>query len=120
MAHLIVFVLDCMEECPNILDAWEQAGAPGATILESSGVARMKAALRDDLPPLPSLRDLLSSRETHHRTIFTVVEDDDTLERVIVATQATVGDLSKPNTGILFVVPVTRVLGLVKRHAERK
>jgi hypothetical protein len=33
MAHLVVFVLDDLEQCPQVLDAWDEAGAPGVTIL---------------------------------------------------------------------------------------
>jgi len=47
------------------------------------------------------------------------VEDDATLERVIAATERIVGDLNEPHTGLLFVVPVSRVLGLHKRRQNR-
>jgi nitrogen regulatory protein PII len=112
MPHLVVFVLDNLEQCPQVLDAWDEAGAPGVTILESTGLRRVRAMMRDDMPLFPSLRDLLASRELHHRTLFTVVEDEATLERVIAATERVIGDFTRHHTGLLFVVPVTRVLGL--------
>ena len=118
MAHLLVCVLNNLEQCPDILDAWEAAGAPGVTILESTGLGRVRSAVRDDLPLLPSLRDFLASQELHHRTIFTVIEDEATLERIIAATEQVIGDLSRHHTGLLFVVPVSRVLGLEKRDPE--
>jgi len=55
----------------------------------------------------------------HHRTLFTVVESEETLEQVIAATERVVGDLCGQHTGFLFVVPVTRALGLGKRAQER-
>jgi hypothetical protein len=58
--NLIVFVLDCVEQCPDLLNAWEEAGAAGITIVESTGLRRMQAAMKDDLPLMPSLRDLLA------------------------------------------------------------
>ncbi len=119
MAHLVVFVLDNLEQCPDVLDAWEQAGVTGVTIVESTGLGRVRGVVRDDLPLLPSLTDLLSSRELHHRTLFTVVEDEETLERVIAATERVIGDFSRHHTGLLFVVPVSRVLGLEKRDTEQ-
>ena len=115
MAYLLVIVLDNLEQCSDILDAWEEAGTPGVTILESTGLARLRSAMRDDLPLLPSMRDLLASRELHHRTLFTVIEDEATLERVIAATERIIGDFSRHHTGLLFVVPVSRVLGLEKQ-----
>jgi nitrogen regulatory protein PII len=114
MAHLVVFVLDNLEQCSAVLEAWEEAGALGMTILESTGLRRLRVALRDDLPLLPSLRDLLASQELRHRTLFTVVADEAVVERIIAATEQVVGDFSRHHAGLLFVVPVTRVLGLEK------
>ena len=115
MAHLLVVVLGNLKQCPDILNAWEEAGVPGVTILESTGLGRLRGILRDDLPLMPSLRDLFSSRELHHRTLFTVIEDEATLKQVIQATERVVGDFTQPHTGLLFVVPVTFGLGLQKR-----
>jgi nitrogen regulatory protein P-II 1 len=115
VAHLVVFVLDNLEQCSVVLEAWEEAGAPGVTILESTGLRRLRGAMRDDLPLVPSLRDLLASQELRHRTLFTIVADEAVVERIIAATEQVVGDFSLHHTGLLFVVPVTRVLGLEKQ-----
>ena len=115
MANLLVFVLDNLEQLPDILEAWNEAGVSGTTILESTGQARVRGAVRDDMPLIPSLGDVLAGRELHHRTLFTVIEDDATLERTITATEGIIGDFSRHHTGLLFVLPVGRVLGLEKR-----
>ena len=115
MANLLVLVLDNPDQCHAILDAWEGAGVTGVTILESTGQARLRQALRDDLPLMPSLRDLLAGSELHHRTLFSVIGDDEILERAIAATERTIGDLDTHHSGVLFVMPVTRVLGLQRR-----
>jgi nitrogen regulatory protein P-II 1 len=112
MAQLLVFVLDNLDLCSDLLDAWEEAGVTGVTILESTGLVRVRQALRDDLPLLPSLRDLLAGRESHHRTLFSIVQDEAVLEQAIVATQRVVGDLTRPYTGVLFTLPLSRVVGL--------
>ncbi len=118
MAHLLVCVLNNLEQCPDILDAWEAAGALGVTILESTGLGRVRSAVQDDMPLLPSLSDFFISQELHHRTLFTVIKDEATLERIIAATERVIGDFTRQHTGILFVVPVSRVLGLEKRDPE--
>lgn len=115
MAYLVVLVLDNPDQCPDVLRAWDEAGVPGATILESTGMACIKKAIWDDLPLVPSVRDLLGVRELHHRTLFTVVPDEETVNRAIAATQEITGDLNTHHTGILFVVPVVRVLGLERK-----
>ncbi len=112
MNHMILLVLDNLEQCPAVLDAWEAAGAPGITILDSTGLARIKSGIRDDLPLMPSITSLLKVREERHRTIFTVVEGDLLVDRIIEATQAITGSLDNKDTGILFVLPVSRVVGI--------
>ena len=60
MANLLVLVLDDVEHCPSILDAWNKAGVMGITILESTGQARLRraGALQDCLLyTSPSPRD---------------------------------------------------------------
>lgn len=118
MSHLLVFVLNNLEQYSDILDAWEEAGAPGITILESTGVGHIRSVVRDDLPLMPSLSDLLASQEMHHRTLFTVIEDEQTLDKVIEATERVVGDFTRHHSGLLFVVPVSRALGLQKKEVE--
>lgn len=115
MYFQIVFVLDNPDQCRDILDAWENAGIRGVTILESSGLGRVRrAGIRDDLPLMPSLSDLFMNSETHHRTLFTVVKSQSQIEAIVKATQSVVGDLEQPDTGFLFVVPVSQVYGISK------
>ncbi|MCB8990001.1 MAG: P-II family nitrogen regulator [Ardenticatenaceae bacterium] len=116
MHHMVLFVLDDPDRCTNILDAWEATGVTGITILESTGLGRMReSSIRDDLPLMPSLMNLLRTREEHHRTLFTVVEDEAMVDKLIEATQSVVGALDEPNKGILFVLPVSHVVGIAKQ-----
>lgn len=111
--YMILFVLHDAEKLNDLLDAWEEAGVPGVTILHSSGLGRVRqAGLRDDLPLMPSLEDLFNHDEYFSRTIFSIVERDETIERVVKATERVVGDLTKPNAGLLVVLPVAKVYGL--------
>ena len=88
MAYLVVFVVDDPDECTTILESWEAVGVTGVTILESTGLGRMKrAGLRDDLPLMPSIRDLLQTREVHHRTLLSVVDDQETVDKMVAAVQ---------------------------------
>lgn len=115
MAYLVVLVLDDPDQSDALLDAWEQAGARGVTILESSGIGRVRrASLRDDMPLLPSLRDILRGGEEHHRTFLSVVEGEEQVEVLANAAQQVVGDFSQPHTGLLFAMPISHVHGLHK------
>jgi nitrogen regulatory protein PII len=115
MAYLVVFVLDNQDQCKDVLDAWDAAGIHGVTILESSGLGRMRlAGIRDDIPLMPSLKNLFKHTETHHRTLFTVIGDEAQIDNIVNATKSVVGDLERPDTGFLFVVPVSHVFGISK------
>lgn len=118
MYHMILLVLDELEQYPSVLDAWNAAGAAGITILESTGLARVrKSVIRDDQPLMPSFESLLRGREEQHRTLFTVVEGEAQVDRIIEATEAITGNLDEPDTGALFVLPVSRAEGL---HGAQK
>ena len=115
--YMIYFVLHDPNRLKDILEAWEKAGVGGITVLLSTGLKRLKAddVLREDLPLIPSLEDLIQQEERTNRTLFTVVKDDEMVEKVVQATQSITGDLNNPNTGILTVLPVVKAYGLDRK-----
>ena len=98
----------------EVLEAWEAAGVKGITIFPSTGLRRLQTldVLREDIPLIPSLEDLIQQEERLNRTLFTVVEGDEMVEKVVKATESVIGDLNRPNTGILTVMPVVKAYGL--------
>lgn len=114
MAYLLVLIVDDIDKCPSIFDAWEAIGVTGITILESTGLGRIRKAFgyRDDLPLMPSMRNLLQTREEHHRTLMTLINDEAMIDEIIAATESVLGPLSEPHKGILFVLPALRVVGI--------
>jgi hypothetical protein len=64
---------------------------------------------------MPSLQSLFAGTEERHRTLLAVIDDEAVLEHAIQVAEEVVGDFNLPNTGILFVVPVSRALGLHRR-----
>ncbi|NUM48473.1 MAG: hypothetical protein HUU38_27525 [Anaerolineales bacterium] len=111
---LVLFILHDAELLEELLDAWEEAGISGATILHSSGLGRVRqgGGWRDDLPLIPSLKSLFDHEEYFSRTLFTVVENEATVDKVLAATEKTIGDLNKPDTGLMVVLPTAKVYGL--------
>jgi hypothetical protein len=113
MAELVVLVLNDPNLAERVLTAWVNTGVPGVTLVPSTGLRYHvgKQALRDDLPLIPSLADLLEGREEPHCTLLAVVAAGFNVEALVTATEAITGPLAEPDTGILFTVPVTRVWG---------
>src|SRR5664279_6197655 len=74
----------------------------------------MGQLLAADVPIFSTLSKLLSgaSRRMENSTIFSVIRSEETLEKAIALVHEVVGDMKNPGSGILFVVPVTRIEGL--------
>jgi nitrogen regulatory protein P-II 1 len=113
---MVLFVLHDTEKLDDLLAAWQEAGAPGVTVLESTGVGRLSHndGLREDTPLIPSLEDFYPDPEETSRTLFTVMNDE-LVPNVVEATLRIVGDLNEPNTGILVVLPTLQAYGLDKK-----
>lgn len=122
MNQMVLMVVDNPDYCTTVLEAWADAGASGITILESTGLMKVRQAgiHRDDIPLLPSLRDLLRGTEERHRTIFSVVDDEATVESVIAATERVFAEMQVENSGVLFVLPVSGVHRFATRATEAK
>lgn len=119
MYYLVVLIVNNPDDCPALLEAWDAAGVKGITILNSSGLGRLRTAgLREDLPLIPSLEDLFQSEEVYHRLMMSVVESQELVDRLVQVTHQITGDLDRPHSGFMFVVPVSQVYGLDRRdHA---
>jgi nitrogen regulatory protein PII len=120
MYKMIVLVLDDVERLSEIVDAWVEAGVTGVTILNSAGIGRSRhnALLRDDVPMMPSINSLLKTREEQHRTMFALVDNTVVIDDIVRATQDIVGDLTGPNRGVLFVLPVSTAIGIATEDTE--
>lgn len=111
---MIMLILNNPEQCQEVLNAWDAAGAAGITILRSTGLGRIrkKMGLNEDIPLMPSLEDFFQQEENLHRTLIAVVRERPIVDRIIEATQAMLGDLNQPHTGIMVVLPVLEAYGL--------
>lgn len=114
MTELLVLVIHDEERTDEVVRSWIAGGVTGITILDSSGWTQAlgEHGLRDDLPLLPSLRSILRGQESRSRTIFSVVGDDFNLQDLIARTEAILGPLESPESGIFFSMPVTMARGL--------
>jgi hypothetical protein len=113
------FVLDDTALLNEVLEAWTDVGVRGITILESTGVHRVRSrASAQDAPFMLGFSRLLRTDQVGHHSLFAVVRDLEIVDRVVAATEKVVGDLSQPHTGVLFAVPVAAAWGLPKQVME--
>ena len=115
MARLLVMVLDNPALLNRVLEVWTEAGVRGITVLDSTGMGRLRSQAGGDPPTFLGFRSLPRTDQYSHCTLFSVT-DAETVRRVVPATEAVVGDLNAPDTGILFALPVEEVWGLDKLY----
>lgn len=115
MYYMIMLIISNLEYSFAVLDAWEENGVPGVTIMEGTGLGGVRQVHEwEGLSFMPSLLDFMRGREQQNRIFITVVEGEPMVDHVINITQAITGDLNSDNNGILFVLPVSRIAGLRK------
>lgn len=111
--HALFLVLNKTEYLEEILEALVDAGVRGATILDSQG---MGSALvhneMADVPVFGFLQSFLEDSHPYNKTVFTVIETEEILDRAVDAIKDVVGDIDSPGAGLIFTVPVGRVYGL--------
>ncbi len=115
MAYLLVVILEDLERLPTLLKAWRRVGVPGVTLLSSVGGYRTETWL--ERVGLSGLSRLLEGGEVKQRMLLSLIDDEALLSRAIAEAEAVVEGFDRPHSGILFVLPVSEILGLRKRHA---
>ena len=106
--QLLIAVINQEEKLDEILSGLVELGVTGATIINSEGMGRV---LSHDIPIFAGLETLASRSRPQNQTIFSVIEDAKA-GAVIELLQEICGNFEAPATGIVFTVPVGRVVGL--------
>ncbi len=114
MSKLVILITSRIEEGHIIGEAWQQAGAPGVTLVGSHGLRRLQEAQKSSevLAGMISLAQILRETEETSLIIMSVVDNDAVVDKLIEATQNLLGDLTQPDTGVLFVIDVERTVGV--------
>lgn len=110
--HLLVAVLNAPEKLDSILAGFVELGVRGATVINSEGMGRV---LSHDIPIFAGLQTLIDRSRPENRTIFTVISAD-LIDPIISLLQESCGDLEDPATGIVFTLPLDRVVGLATQE----
>lgn len=111
---LLVIVLNKVECLDKLLTSFGKNHIPGATILDSRGMAQ-ELGEHDELRFLGSLRRLMNPAHTENKTIFMVVPEEKVAAVSEIVNKAT-GGLDHPDTGILFTLPIDYVEGVEKQQ----
>ena len=110
--QLLVVILKNEKLLDDILKKLAEEGVKGGTILSGKGMGEELMNM-EDIPMFATLRRLMKDedREAVHVAMF-VIRDEQVVEARETVKQMV--NLKEPNTGIMFVVPITYVEGLGK------
>lgn len=105
-------ILNDTDKLDDLLTALGDNGISGATVFDSTGMGHklMNNTNYEYIRFIGSLRSILNPEKQNNYTILAVM----TNEQVILARSAVnkvLGDLSKPDTGIMFTLPIDFIEG---------
>ncbi len=106
---LFVYILNQPEKLEEVMAGFVEIGITGATIVDSVGMGRI---LSRDVPIFAGFQSLLSGSRPYNKTIFSVMDDDDKVDRVLRLIEELCGSFDEPGAGIAFVLPLDQVHGL--------
>ena len=106
--QLLVAVINEEERVDEILAGFVELGITGATVVPSKGMGRV---LSSDVPIFAGLRSLSDRSRPGNQMLFCVT-DEAKVDEAIQLIQEVCGDLANPGSGIVFTLPVGRVVGL--------
>jgi len=111
---LFVLILNRTEKLNDLMLAFAKEKICGATILESTGMARKLGGIKrieEEVPFFATIRKYIDGDDDKKSKTILVVIREDQLDTVVRVTEEVVGDFSKPDTGIMFTIPIDFVKG---------
>lgn len=106
--QLLVAVINHVEQVDDILAGFVELGITGATVVNSEGMGHV---LTQDVPIFAGLRSLTTRSRPSNQMLLSVIEEEK-VDAAIALIQEVCGSLTVPGAGIVFTLPVERVVGL--------
>ncbi|WP_326911013.1 hypothetical protein [Sedimentibacter sp. MB31-C6] len=83
----------------------------GATTVDSQGMGKVLLDHNINIPMLTSVRKLIDGRKPYNKTIFSIIEDKEKLDKVVDKIKKELDYFKEPGIGFMFVMPVLEVYG---------
>jgi hypothetical protein len=116
--YLLVIITRQEDKTYDFLKLLPTIGVRGATVLEGHGMGKM---LRDRETVFTSIEQILGATIdlSDNIVILSLITDGNVLERSRKLARRVFGDFARPNTGVLFVLPVADAEGAADKHDAR-
>lgn len=113
---LLVFVLNDHEKLDAVLEELEHSGIRGATVIDSTGMAKVLHPEEEEVPFFGAIRGLLNPTSRAKSNTILMVLEKTQVTVAIDAIERIVGDLNQKNVGVAFSIPVEFTKGLSKNE----
>lgn len=111
--NVLFIVLNEVDYLDEILDSFVEMGVKGATILDSQGMgSAITDSGRGKDPFFGGIRMFIENARPYNKTIFTVIEDEEILNKTIKSVKEILGDINQPGVGMIFTIPVGNTYGM--------
>lgn len=107
--YALFIVLNQVDYLDEILEKFVEVGVRGATVLDSQGMAGAIVHGGGNLPLFGSLKHLMDGARAYNKTIFSVLESEEMVEKATTAVQGVLDDLPADGLGFMFSVPIGKV-----------
>ena len=104
--QLLVIILKKSEVVDTLMRELARAGVHGGTVLESAGMAKSLSGARD-MPIMLAIGEILEGKPIKNSKTIMIALPDERLEIAKNVVHEVCGDLSKPNAGVMFALPIS-------------
>ena len=123
---LVMLITAQVEQGMMVAQAWQDAGAPGVTIVRTHGLRNLQEKVGSGAVELPrvvssmaaAMAHVLTSVEEPGEMLLSVVEND-MVGKLETAATDVLGDLTEPYNGIMIVLDIEKAIG-VRHHTEQR
>lgn len=106
----LTLILKHVEYTDEIIHKLAEEGVKGGTILDGTGMASSLINM-EDLPLFGMLRHIMDTGDKDPCKVMIFVLEDEKVDEIKKIIREIIGGFNKPNTGIMFAIPITDLEG---------
>ncbi len=101
--YLLIAVINNEDLFDDLITGWIDIGITGATVIDSTDSLQF---ISQHIPIFAGFRTLSGGGMLHNKTLFTAIEDRETLDEAVAFLEALCQETGKPHQGVYFVTPL--------------
>lgn len=122
---MIILITSNIESGLEVANRWQEAGAPGITIIKSVGLYSLQQKIKTGSMEVPlhvassmtSMMAYMLGEMEHTNHVLLSVVPAELIPVLMEEAKNVMGDLLEPNNGVAFVVPLDQAIG-VRLHSD--